>query len=239
MPIIVRSGNRAYCDSYLGLNSCDLTDDEFTALRADVYRWAAQSTQSEIIYEVHDALLPRFGGAKLPFPRELIRQVIYLVRDPRDVARTLARTSRRDLDYIIRRMNDENWVIAGNKKKGRLEVPQLVGRWSDHAESWLGAGEMNLSLLKFEDYSRWTGEEASIAHSLLGKMQVSCREEVADDNRNADEPAQSVPIGRGDGVAALGTTASRLTQADLLSEAQAVRILTDHRRTMSKLGYRV
>jgi hypothetical protein len=67
------------------------------------------------------------------------------VRDPRDVALSYAAFARRDVDEIIAFMGAKG---ASNASDG-AQVFELLGSWSEHALSWVGAPKR--LLVRYED----------------------------------------------------------------------------------------
>jgi len=88
----------------------------------------------------------------MPFlPFENSKAVIYLVRNPFDLAISFSRHLGISIDKTIDIMNQENYSLSVPKKKYLNQVPQKIGSWSKHVESWLTQKKIPLILVKYED----------------------------------------------------------------------------------------
>lgn len=72
---------------------------------------------------------------------------IYVVRDPRDVASSLARFLESSVDRAIEVMNTAAYC-TGNSNEGAAEV---WGSWSEHVTSWTGSPDGSVLVVRYED----------------------------------------------------------------------------------------
>jgi hypothetical protein len=144
-----------------------LTHDEIDCLRPRIYEELAR----EIVYEegnsdgtevarkypsvlfslVHDAYeLTSRGEPLLAGPRAADGAIL-IVRDPRDIAPSLANHRRVSIDTAITHMNDP--MRASHDKPGRLYAlfRQKLRGWSGHARSWLEQTDLPVHLVRYED----------------------------------------------------------------------------------------
>ena len=66
--------------------------------------------------------------------------LIYLVRDPRDVAISYSKHYRKDIDSVIELMNDKNFIYKYEKinhKVDNIPLPYLISSWDIHYKTWL------------------------------------------------------------------------------------------------------
>lgn len=143
------AANRYAFDRILDIVSSDLTDDEITCARPRQYEIEAREAQAPLLRKAHDAWRLTPVGESL-FPPALTLGAIYIVRDPRDVAVSLAHHTNRTIDQSIQRMCDPEAVMERGLCSVPSELPQLLMSWSQHARSWLEA-PVPLLLLKYED----------------------------------------------------------------------------------------
>ncbi len=106
MPhVSVIANSRANFDKALGIESANLTVERETNLRPRAYEvWAADAAQP-LYCKTHDAYRYTPAGEPL-FPTAVTLGAVYVVRDPRAVAISLANHRASPLDGIILRMDD-------------------------------------------------------------------------------------------------------------------------------------
>jgi len=76
--------------------------------------------------------------------------IIYIVRDPRDIVISYSHHLNQTYDQVIDGMLDsKNQELAQVKKE---KFPStILGKWSDHYNSWKNYGSENFLLIKYED----------------------------------------------------------------------------------------
>jgi hypothetical protein len=141
------SSSRPAFDEVVGLPSSDLTDDEVDELRPGVYRaWAEHGSGTSFV-KVHDANLRLRGGERL-FPASVTGCAVHLVRNPLDVAVSLAfHQGHADYDRTVTHLNDRNRVIAGNR---RTQLRQTLLDWSAHTRSWTDEDTFPVETFRYE-----------------------------------------------------------------------------------------
>ena len=144
------ASNRHLLDNYLGVNSSDLTEDEIKSVRPDVYKEISRRAETMQVLKVHDA----FGyvsGNQLLFPAEITNAAIYIIRNPLDILISYAFHSNRTIDACIRSLNDSEFTISKGNQELKAQVPQHLGTWSDHVNSWINQSVMPVILIRYED----------------------------------------------------------------------------------------
>jgi hypothetical protein len=235
-------GNAADRDAFdriLDLESSDLTDAEIARLRPRQYELEARQADAPLLRKVHDAW-QRTPADEALFPVEPTLGAIYLVRDPRDVAVSLAYHMNQSIDQAINCMADPSGALARAKRHIPNQLPQRLFSWSGHVQSWLDA-PVNRLVLKYEDLISSPCERFGAAAHFLGleaqPETVSAavaavsfgRLRAAEDAHGFAErqPGQERFFRRG--IAG--------GWQDSLTSAQAARIEADHGEMMRKLGY--
>jgi hypothetical protein len=143
------AASRRLFDQMAGLDSRHLTLTEIANARPAMARMLAARAGSAIRLKVHDAYMPAFGAAAPPFPPDTVGAVLHLVRDPRDVAVSLAAHCGWSLEMTVERMSDPSFAI-GAQWPHPTQVAQRLSDWSEHARSWLEAPFPVLTL-RYED----------------------------------------------------------------------------------------
>jgi Sulfotransferase domain len=153
---------RAPFDYLLLIDSGLLTHDEIDCLRPHVYEALARGAEDDEydarqdappvrFVKVHDAytLTPR-GGALLAGKRGADGAIV-IVRDPRDVAPSLANHKRTSIDDAIAFMNHDQASFCGKQSRQHGQLRQKLPGWSGHIATWLDQTEIPIHLLRYED----------------------------------------------------------------------------------------
>lgn len=236
------TGHAAMRDEFeriLDIESNDLTDAEIACARPRFYELKSRNASSAMICKVHDAWGVTPAGEPL-FPPELTLGVVYLVRDPRDVAVSLAHHMRQSQDQAIERMGNTDAMMSMSKRFIPKQLPQRLNSWNGHIESWLSAPVKRLSL-KYEDMLSDPVRHFGAAARFLGVQTddakiVAAVEAVAFERLRAAEKANGfieAPPGVNDffrrGIAG--------GWRECLTAAQIARIESDHGAMMRRFDY--
>ena len=231
------AASRALFDAELKLESSDLTRVEIEAARSRLYRIMLARPAPPLILKVHDARLGRVAGE----PMLPAAPTIYVVRDPRDVAVSLAHHWNLSLDATIGAMADEDYALSAESDRLPANLPQRLASWSLHAESWLGASDMPVHRVRYEDMQAapvtvlaeiatvagipWNAETAARAVAATDFKTLRVQEERYGfrERLSREEPFFRRGIAGG--------------WRDVLTPTQADRIARDHGPVMARLGY--
>jgi len=232
---------RRYFDDLMGADSSDLTMAETDAARAAYCRAVAKSPDLPRIWKVHDCFHAPQPNTEPPFPPDALAAVVYIVRDPRDVAVSFAHHLNKSVDEAIAKMADETTRMALGRAGLRTQLPQHLSTWSDHVESWLDAPGLNLHLMRYEDMIEHPAEVFGKAvrflgfdcdDAKLGRALAACRFDVLQ-AREAQEGFRECPPDVGNffrrGIAG--------GWRDSLTVEQERCIVAQHGRVMRRLGY--
>lgn len=77
--------------------------------------------------------------------------MVYIARDPRDVAISYAHFLGRSVDYTIDFMADQMGTLRPREAFVSLQLPQQTSAWSAHVTSWLDDSAMPVHLVRYED----------------------------------------------------------------------------------------
>jgi aryl sulfotransferase len=230
--------DRAAFDERLGVAAADLADDDVLALRAEALRAEVADIEPPLFLKTHDARL-KVAGGEWTVPPDITRGAIYLVRDPRDVAPSLARHLGYELDRAIDFMAKPA-RMAQTRRALPAQLPQVWSDWSGNVESWLTATPFPAFVVRYEQL-RTSPEE--IVEGILDAVGLPQPREVVRDA----VAATALDKLRAQEAAAGFTEASRSTPffgagriggwKDLLNARQVARIESDHGGMMRRLGY--
>ncbi|MEQ8357481.1 MAG: sulfotransferase domain-containing protein [Kiloniellaceae bacterium] len=124
----------------------DLSERQIARLRTKAQERAARLNKNIIPMKTHSFLGKDHGAPTISLTASI--GVIYIVRDPRDVAVSAADHYGLTLDQTIEMMNDKN--ARGRGMPGNT-VYERMGTWSDHVKSWTKWTHSPLQVLRYED----------------------------------------------------------------------------------------
>jgi len=193
--------------------------------------------------KVHDAYMltpncePLLAGARGA------DAAIVIVRDPRDVAPSLAGHNRSSIDEAIAFMNDEQAAFCVEPGRQHNQLRQLLPGWSGHAASWLEQNDIPVHLLRYEDLQADAALALRAALAFVGqpasadeiKRAVAFADFVQLQEQERDKGFRETPL------PFAGSTFFRRGEAgawrDELSVEQVARIEAAHAPMMRRLGY--
>lgn len=235
----IHAASRSRFDRILDIESGDLTDEEITRVRPRLYGIEAQQAKSSLLSKVHDAWELTSAGEAL-FPPEVTLGAIYIVRDPRDVAVSMAHHVNHPIDKVIERMANPVAQAEDNRRCMPEKLPQRLLSWSRHVESWLNA-PVKLLLLKYEDMlqqpekcfgeaAHFLGFDASpdAIAAAVNAVRFDRLQRTEETNGFIEKPLAAARFFRR-GIAG--------GWRDSLTPEQIQRIEADHQRVMKNLGY--
>ena len=150
-------------DELVGLDSSDLRADELArylppfrellarALSAPRPGSAMDGTGSRVpdFTKTHEAYRGPVGGAR--FPRTGAVGVVYLVRNPLDVAVSYAHHLQWRIDRVLQWMNDPAAGEVYSKSRISSLLPNPLTTWSGHVSSWLDQTDLRTHVARYED----------------------------------------------------------------------------------------
>lgn len=221
---------RTQFDESIGIAASDLTDAEILAWWPSVLQKWAQGRTEPAYLKTHTM--------RGPFDSTL--GAVYLVRDPRDVALSLARHTDRSIDAAIAIMGTQDNIMDRSRYRLQPRLLQSWGSWSQNVESWLAPAPFPVHIVPYEalradPVAALSGllpalgfpvdraaVEAAVAATALETLRA---QEAATRFVEAVGPHRFFGEGRVDGW------------RDHLTPAQSARIEADHGRVMARLGY--
>lgn len=231
--------SRLAIDAWSGLESAVLTLDELARLRCAHVRALPLPPPSQRFVKLHDALAAAADGSLL-FPPSVTAGVVYIVRNPLDVAVSYAHHRGRDLDDAIAAMADPEHTLASQRRALHPQLPQHLSTWSGHVASWLDSG-LPVLQVRYEDLLEDAAGELRRVLDFAGVSVEPARVAAAAEHARFDRlQAQERAGGFREGSMAAdaffregraGAWRERLTAA------QVQRVVTDHGPMMERLGY--
>lgn len=159
---------RTWYDELLMIESSLLTHAEIDALRPMLYRrYAAQHGGDKQFCKIHDAFRTLPDGTPI-FPPDVTAGVIYLIRDPRDVAISYAHHNSTSIDEAVAAMADNAHGLFMRQDTALNQVPQWMGSWSSHVRSWVDESQLPLLVVRYEDLSADPAHTFALAVAFVG-----------------------------------------------------------------------
>ena len=247
---------RVWFDHTMLFESGLLTHEETDALRPLVYAEIKRNRMIEADEEdertariggmrfikSHDAYTCNPDGTPLLGGRDGADAAILIVRDPRDVAPSLANHNRSTLDEAIAFMARDA-AFCGHRDRQPNQLRQQLPTWSGFNASWLDQKDLPLRLVRYEDMQ---ADVVGTFHDALAFAGLDVtREEAAQAARFADfgelkkqeaeRGFREAPVARAGGNF-FRRGISGAWQDELTAE-QVAQLEQDHGAMMKRLGY--
>lgn len=154
-------------DELTGIEASDLSHDEVDVLRPGLYDRISGETTETLFIKVHDAYT--FLPDRNPlFPPSATKGIIYIVRNPLDVAVSNSNHNSCPVQQSIDMMCDGNHSLCARSKKLKDQLRQKIGTWSDHVMSWTDASEQDVHVVRYEDMKQSPVETFTSAIKFAG-----------------------------------------------------------------------
>jgi len=132
-------------DAYLGKPAQDASAIEIAKARYAIQEQIAGARPQPFLMKTHNAIASVAGSPTINL--DVTLAVIYLVRNPLDVAISYSHHSSFPVDAIIRYMADEKLATTMTQ----LGVYEYLGSWSFHVASWLSVPNRPVHVIRYED----------------------------------------------------------------------------------------
>jgi hypothetical protein len=203
---------------------------------------AADKPQQVRFVKCHDAYTYTNDGEPLLGGARGADGAILIVRDPRDVAPSLANHSRSSIDQAIARMNDATFGFCDRLEQQASQLRQQLRDWSGHAESWLTQRDIPVHLVRYEDMKADTvgtlRRALAFAGREAGDVDIARAVTFADfselKRQEAEIGFREAPPKTANGFFRRGETGA--WRGELTAE-QVARIEAAHAPMMQRLGY--
>lgn len=233
-------------DHLLLIDSGLLSHEEADNLRPRVYeemkRSDGEPAQAVRFVKVHDAYSMTTRGEALLAGSRAADGAIVIVRDPRDIAPSLANHRNTDIDEAIAFLNDRNADFSGTRDRQHRQLRQKLRGWSGHVASWLDQTDIPVCLVRYEDIK--ADAARTVIRALHFAGHPATEEEVARaisatdfERLRAQEREAGFREAPSQGTGPFFRRGKVGGWRDELTAAQAKRIEEANAAMMSRLGY--
>jgi aryl sulfotransferase len=135
-------------DEWSGIEASALDESLVESLRPEVYRLIASAAEETLYMKVHDAWTLTTGGASM-FPTEVTGGVIYVIRNPLDMAASCAHHWGTSIERAVENLCTPGF--AGGQRGGLdRQLRQRTGSWSEHVRSWVDESRLPTHVISYE-----------------------------------------------------------------------------------------
>ena len=161
--------SREIFDNVSEISSRDLYDCEVKSMVADAYRDIAAEKNALSIIKAHDFFGIDPQGNNL-IPEDVTHCAIYFIRNPLDIAGSLANHMDADIQVAVDMLNNSNSFIADqlNNLNKSMQMTQYLSDWSRHVNSWTLKPKFPVLVVRYEDMMNNTFETFKRALKFIG-----------------------------------------------------------------------
>jgi hypothetical protein len=139
---------RQVFDDNVGVEASDLTQTEMEYYRLAVYDHLSAHAQAPLFVRIHDAITHTPGG-HLTMSKRATAGVIYLLRNPLDIAVSMAHHNRSTVAKTVEKMADPDFTFV--EAPVHHPLVQRLLTWSGHVTSWVDEPDLRVNVVRYED----------------------------------------------------------------------------------------
>ena len=143
------AGSRECFDQWVGVEGSALDANIVDRLRPQVYRRVARDADETLFLKAHDEWT-RVDTGEPMFPADVTLGVVYVIRNPLDLAGSCAHHWGTPLEAAVERMCGGSAVPPPGLPD---HLRQQVGSWSRHVRSWVDDSGAPVHVVRYEDLS--------------------------------------------------------------------------------------
>ena len=190
--------------------------------------------RNPLFVKTHCANCQIYGNNVIPQP--ITKKAIYIVRDPRDIAISLADHMGESLDMAIAMMNEDRYAL--NDESGMF---QQVSSWSFNVKSWTSETSFPVHVMRYEDM---ISDPHAVFTDLIKFLDLPLDETLLNKSIEATSfnslKSQEDEFGfreKSNKQKRFFTNGRAGVWKDILTDEQARRIEHDHKEIMKKFNY--
>jgi len=147
--------DHAFFNQATQLNASELPESEVNVLKPLVAKYLSANYKKKVFVKIHEKFFyPNKNHPIIPIDHTL--EVIYLIRNPLDIAISFAHFSKLPIDNVVSLMNHDYTLNKTRNGVGTHLIPERLGTWSEHVNSWTKNKEIMVHVVRYEDLSNST-----------------------------------------------------------------------------------
>ncbi|MBI4868130.1 MAG: sulfotransferase domain-containing protein [Candidatus Wallbacteria bacterium] len=233
------ASDRGRFDKFVGISSSYLTDEEVDIYRPGLYELLAAHSPETLWIKVHDAFTRNEAGKDL-FPASATRCALYVLRNPLDLAISLAHHAGRSVERCVPLLAEGEGASESPKGLSK-QLRQRYQSWSVHVTSWLDLAPFPVHGMRYEDMLARPLETFSAAVRAAGlALDPERVARAIEHSRFEVLAAQEAETGFRERPAAAGRFFRQGRSGgwrEALSREQVSRIVQANAETMRRFGY--
>jgi aryl sulfotransferase len=235
----IASARQAF-DDHVGLEASDLTQDEIERYRPFVYEQMSEQASEALFLKVHDAFTyTRFGYPLIS--KTATAGVIYMLRNPLDVAVSFAHHSASTVERMVRKMGEADFAFLDNPHQLYNQLVQRLLTWSGHVLSWVDEPGLRLLVVRYEDLQADTAAAFTGVLRFCGlDIDPPRLEKAVRFSQFEQAQKQEAEYGFGEkmpGAESFFRRGQVGSWRDELNPELAQKLIADHARVMQRFGY--
>jgi len=144
--IAQKFSSRYIVEKVSDINTRYLYDDEAKELQKEVFTYLSHH-QKDLFIKIHDSYNSRY------IPVTVTKCAIYIVRNPLDIAASLANHINKTIEEAINNLCNENYCFG--KQENNLNISydfrQYLSTWNNHVNSWVNTNDIPVLVIRYED----------------------------------------------------------------------------------------
>ncbi|MBI1801546.1 MAG: sulfotransferase domain-containing protein [Chloroflexi bacterium] len=145
----IASARQAF-DDHVGIEASDLTQDEIERYRPFVYEQMSAQAKEALYLKVHDAFTYTPYGYPL-ISKAATAGVIYILRNPLDVAVSFAHHSASSVERMVRKMGEADFAFVDKPQRLHNQLRQKLLTWGGHVTSWVDEPGLRVRVIRYEE----------------------------------------------------------------------------------------
>lgn len=230
---------RRWMNAVSGFDTTLLSHEEVDQLRPAAYTWYARTLRKKTCIKIHDAYTFLKDGRAL-IPDQGSYAALYFIRNPLDVAISLAHYAKCPLDWSIQMMGSPYFVIPQERLRN-VQLRQKLLTWSQHVQSWASAKPIRRLVLRYEDMLANPSETFGKGLEFLDLKVSDSRLQAAIEATSFDKlQQQEAKFGFREKLSTEGQFFRKGIAGDwknVLEPRQIEKIIQDHGEVMRQFGY--
>lgn len=213
----------------------ECSDEEIAAIRPAALKSIAANADGLVFVKTHNAMVEHLGTRTIE--PSVTAGAIYIVRNPLDVAVSIAHFTVGTVDDAIDRMNSNGATAPLSEH----QVYQYFGSWREHVHSWTRRPMRQLHIMRYEDMLLKPVETFGRLAEFLRLTPTRRRLDAAIEASSFDrlkEQEEEIGFKEKPQTAERFFRAGRAEQwREVLTKAQIEAIVTPNREQMERFGY--